>query len=465
MKKQALIDAVEYLDDFLGYVFGELDVPSVSYAVAHKGKVLHAHAFGDAVAGEKPATPETRYRVASNSKMFTAVAILHLQESGRLRLDDTVVAHLPWLLQHKDSRWQQVTVRQLLSHTAGTMRDSSQSGFWSLQYEFPDDKELQRVVLGDGLVFDENTRMKYSNYGYGVLGAVVAAVSGLTYEEYVNKYVIEPLGLTHTTMEYSSKLSHEAATGYTTLTPGLRRHIPIAPIDTKALASATGCMSTPSDLAMFLSQIFSEESSVLSPGSVRELRRIHTKVRYGEPTEQFYGLGFELGEYRGKECVGHGGGFPGQLTQTMMIPEDKLAISVTINTKGVAPSMIAKSILSTLYWFDDHYVEKPEHDLTRFTFRTGHLWGASDNIGYGDTLVCIPGHLPIDFSYAETLKRVDDVTVKIVDTNSFLSPGETITYVFDDNQKPLYLEDQGTKVVSAVERDKEWQSREEIGID
>lgn len=465
MRRQALHDGIRYFDDFFGYIFGELQVPSVSYAVAHKGEVVHATAYGDAVMGEARATPDTRYRVASNSKMFTAVAVLQLQEAGKLRLDDAAATHLPWLADHADIRWHRVTLRQLLSHTAGTIRDSSHSGYWSLQYEFPDAAELQQVVLGDGLVFDENTRMKYSNYGFGLLGAVVEAVSGLSYTEYVEAHVIMPLNLRHTTMEYDSKYKTEAAVGYATLTPGVRQHTPIAPIYTNALAAATGCMSTPSDLVSFLSQLFSEKSSVLSPSSVRELRRIHAKVRYGESNEMFYGLGFELGEYKDKSCVGHGGGFPGQLTQTIMIPDDELAISVTVNTKGLSPGSVANSILNTLYWFDAHYVARPKHDMSRFTFRTGHLWGASDNVGYGDTLVCIPTQLPIDFSHAEVLERVDDTTVKIVDTSSFLSPGETVKYVFDARGKVVHLEDQGTVIKSAVDRDEEWSGLHEIAVD
>ena len=464
MKKAALRDAVRFLDDFLDYVFGTLDVPSLSYAVVHQDKLLHAQAWGEAVIGRVDATPSTRYRVASNSKMFTAVAIMQLQEQGKLKLDDTVATYLPWLMEHRDNRWKQVTLRQLLSHTAGVIRDSSRSGYWSLQYEFPDRNELQQVVLSDELIFDENTRMKYSNYAFGLLGQVIEVVSRESYRDYVQNHVIHPLGLTRTMMEYNADMSSELAVGYTGLTPLVKRHIPIEPIDTKALGAATGCVSTPSDLALFISKVFSEKTDILTQNSARELRRIHAKVKYGESTEQYYGLGFELGEYSGKNCVGHGGGFPGQVTQTIAIPEDEIAVSVTINTYGLSPTMVAKSILNTLYWYDEHYVEKPTYDLSRFTFRTGHLWGASDNIGYGNTLVCLATKLPIDFSYAEKLERVDDTTIKVTDTSSFLGLGEMVKYVFDSDDNVLYLDDQGTIMLSASERDKRWNKIDQISL-
>lgn len=464
MKKQALQDAAQYIDGFLGYLFGELEVPSLSYAIVHKGEVVHSAALGDAVIGKEAATPATRYRVASNSKMFTGVAILQLQENKKLRLDDTAASHITWLAEHTDERWRQVTIRQLLSHTAGCIRDSSQSGFWALEYEFPDAEALRQQVLHDELVFDENTTMKYSNYGFGLLGQIIESVSGQRYAAYVDEHIIKPLGLANTTMEYDAQYSHQSATGYTGLTPGVRRHIPIEPINTRALAAATGCMSTPTDLALFVSRLFSETSEILMPASVRELHRIHAKVKYSEQTDRFYGLGFELGEYDGKDSVGHGGGFPGQLTQTIAIPQDDIAVSVTINTYGQPPLVVAKSILNALYWFDSQYVAEPKQDLRRFTFRTGHLWGATDNVGYGDTLVCVPTKLPLDFSYAERMERVDDTTVKITDTSSFLSPGETMKYVFDEQGVVRYIDEQGVKLYGAEARDKLWAGLKKISI-
>lgn len=117
MNRKALKDAIAYFDDLLQYEFPYLDIPSLSIAASYESKPIYSRSLGYAdVAADREATPETPYRIASNSKMFTATAILQLQETGKLQLDDAAITFLPWLREHADTRWQEVTLRQLLSH-------------------------------------------------------------------------------------------------------------------------------------------------------------------------------------------------------------------------------------------------------------------------------------------------------------------------------------------------------------
>lgn len=368
-----LTDAINYFDDFITYKFPYLDVPSVSIAIAHKGTLVYSRALGLAeIETQRPATSDTPYRVASNSKMFTSVAIMQLQEKSKLRLDDYVVMYLPWLAEHKDARWHHVTIRQLLSHSAGVKRDSSRSGYWSLQYPFPEEADLKRVVLSDELVNDPNTHMKYSNYGFGLLGLVIRAASGVNYNEYVKQHIIEPLGLQDTYPDLEEKFDDALAVGYTDKTIDGRR-LPIQSLVTNALSSATGFVSTPSDIATFMSDVLSDQSKLVSVESSREMRRIHSKAKYGRGMIQFYGLGFELGEMNRQTIVSHGGGFPGQLTASSCIPEKELSVSVVINGRGCPPKQIVRSILDTIKWFENNHVKQPKHDLTKFTARYTHL--------------------------------------------------------------------------------------------
>src|SRR5215471_984914 len=114
-------------------------------------------------------TPEHIFRVASHSKMFTATAILQLVEQGKLRLDDRAGAYLSWL----DSA---VTLRQLLNHAGGVIRDGRDADFWRVEQPFPDVAAL-RALAPDAGILPPNTTFKYSNVGFGLLGQVVEVVS------------------------------------------------------------------------------------------------------------------------------------------------------------------------------------------------------------------------------------------------------------------------------------------------
>lgn len=464
MTDRPTTDALAFFDDLLTYKFPYLQIPSISIAVAKNSKVIYKKAIGQAdTANGTAASTDTIYRVASNSKMFTAVAILQLQEKQLLRLDDVAVTYIPWLADHQDKRWRQVTIRQLLSHSAGTIRDSSQSGYWGLQHSFPSDEAFKSAVLNDSLVFDPNTTMKYSNYGFGLLGLIVANVSGISYADYVTKNIITILKLKNTYADYSDAIKDKVATGYAGKTPaGIR--LPIEPSQTHSLMAATGFCSTPGDMCIFVAELYNDSTLLLSVESKREMQRIHSKARYGRGSKQFYGLGLESGDMNDIIAYGHGGGFPGHLTETLFVPEMDISLSVIINTRGVPPARFARTILESIRWFTDNYVKSPKHDLTKFTVRTGTIWGEIDTIGYGNAIISSITDIPFDFENAERLTRINDTTIKATNTSSFAGPGETMKYIYKGSGALDYIDDQGLKIYPVVVRDKEWETLNTISL-
>lgn len=108
-------------------------------------------------------TPQHIFRIASHSKTFTATALMQLQEQGKLRIDDYVIDYLPWLKGHKDKRWQKITIRQLMSHGAGVIRDGLNADYWQLERPFPAQEELKGEILEADIDIDNNTKLKYSN--------------------------------------------------------------------------------------------------------------------------------------------------------------------------------------------------------------------------------------------------------------------------------------------------------------
>src|SRR6266700_7572628 len=158
----ALRDALTYADQWLAYRREFRDIPGLVVAVRREQESLLSKGYGFAQLESSVAiTPQHIYRVASHSKMFTATAIMQLVEQGRLRLDDHASACLPWLTA-------EVTIRQLLNHAGGLIRDGADADYWLTETPFPDRAQLQAIAT-NGVVFDPNRSFKYSNIGYGLL--------------------------------------------------------------------------------------------------------------------------------------------------------------------------------------------------------------------------------------------------------------------------------------------------------
>jgi CubicO group peptidase (beta-lactamase class C family) len=142
-----------------------------------------------------PLSTEHLFRVASHSKTFTATAVFQLLEAGRLRLDDAASTWLPFL---DGSPIAGVTVRQLLAHTSGIIRDGKDSDYWQLARPCPDAAELREISLDDAAVLPPAERFKYSNIAYSLLGSVIEAASGQPYNTYVTEQIVVRLGLRNT---------------------------------------------------------------------------------------------------------------------------------------------------------------------------------------------------------------------------------------------------------------------------
>ncbi|GBL30119.1 esterase EstB [Opitutia bacterium] len=189
-------------DELMDRFVREQGVPGAGLAIAHRGQTRYARGFGlaDRDTGAL-VRPTTRFRIASVSKPFTAVAILKLVEHGKLGIDDPV---LP-LLGHpaKDPRWARITVRHCLQHRGGWDRaisgdPISQTGkiFQTTGIPPPHHPSLiVRYMLRQPLDFDPGARMAYSNLGYLVLGRIIEKISGVDYEDHVRAAVLKPLGL------------------------------------------------------------------------------------------------------------------------------------------------------------------------------------------------------------------------------------------------------------------------------
>jgi D-alanyl-D-alanine carboxypeptidase len=190
-QSQLAPDLQQKIDKAATDALAKTGVPSASVAIVKDAQIAYLHAYGNArLDPATPATPEMRYSIGSISKQFTATAILLLQEQGKLALDDKVSKFLPDL-----TRANEVTIRQLLSHTSGYQ------DYWPQDYVMPmmlQPTTAQRILDGwarKPLDFDPGSKWQYSNTNYVIAGLIVEKASGQPLLEFLQQNVFAPLGM------------------------------------------------------------------------------------------------------------------------------------------------------------------------------------------------------------------------------------------------------------------------------
>ena len=189
-------------------------VPGIAYGIIVDGRLAHVGAVGyRELSSHAPVDTATVFRIASMTKSFTAVAILQLRDAGRLSLDDPAERYVPELagLRYPTSDSPRITIRHLLSHSAGFPEDNP----WGDQQLAVTDEQMSRM-LRSGIPFSTapGTGYEYSNYGFAILGRIVANVSGQPYARYVAEHVLRPLGMSATTLESGAVPPAHLAHGY-----------------------------------------------------------------------------------------------------------------------------------------------------------------------------------------------------------------------------------------------------------
>jgi CubicO group peptidase (beta-lactamase class C family) len=415
----AVEDAAGYLDGWIAFQRRLDRVPGVQVAVLHEDRLVLSSAHGHAdLEADVALTPSHLFRIASHSKTFTATAVMQLVEDGRLRLDDRVADHLDQLDGSPAGRR---TVRELLAHGGGLVRDGWDGDFWQLHRPFPDEDELVRISTDAADVLPANARFKYSNIGFGLLGLVIEAVTGHPYEAHIAERIVGPLGLEDTGPELDPARIPEVATGYGSLSY-LDRRVPIETVPTGALASATGFFSTAADVVRYAAAHFEGDERLLTDASKRVAQRTEWQVE-GSAAGRHYGLGFAVTEIGSRRLLGHGGGFPGHITHTLFDPGARFAVSVLTNCiDGPAQTLAAGAVRLV-----DLAAAGPGQgsgDLERFCGRFANLWGVFDIVALGGALYRLDPTLADPTSDRSRLEVIDDDTVRIVDAPGYASPGE-----------------------------------------
>jgi len=373
-----LAPALAYIPRWLAYQVRSSEQPGCAIAVAWRGEVVLEAAFGHADLNTGEAlTPRHRFRVASHSKSFTAAGILKLREQGRLKLDDAVGQSVRGL--HPDIA--SATLAQVLSHSAGIVRDGPDCLYWSDRAPYLDESAL-RGELEAAPAIDANTRLKYSNHGFGLAGLVIEAITGEPYGVWVRREVVDAAGLTETTPDVPLPVDAPFARGHSGKALLGRRLVFPGDQPTNALASATGFVSTAADLARFYAQLSpAAETSILSVASRREMGRAQWKDPWSAiPTS--YGLGTIGSTFDTWEGVGHSGGFQGYLSRTSTVAAHDLTVCCLTNSIDGPAHVWLDGAMAILKGFQES--GPPAACLADWTGRWWGVWGATDLVPAGD---------------------------------------------------------------------------------
>jgi D-alanyl-D-alanine carboxypeptidase len=456
-----LAAALDYVPHWLDHQMRATEQPGCVIAVAHKGKVVLEQAFGHADLQRGTAlTPRHRFRVASHSKSFTAAGVMKLREAERIGLDDRIGRYVSGL--HPTIA--AVTIAQLLSHTAGLIRDGADSGQWTDRRPFLDEAAL-RADLAQGTLIEPSTRFKYSNHGFGLIGLAIEAVTGESYADWIAREIVAASGLAETAPDAPQALASPRlpfAHGHSGKLPLGRRVVVPGDNPTHALAAATGFVSTASDLARFFASLSpNARKSVLAPASRREMTRRQWRDPHSS-LERWYGLGTISGTLADWEWFGHSGGFQGTITRTVCVPAHDLAVSVLTNAADGASHLWLDGVLHVLRAFARHGA--PSRKTASWRGRWWSLWGAIDLLPMGDkVLVANPlAANPVqDASEIEVAggRRDGVATGRIALAGGYANHGEPVRLVFDGRGKAKEFWFSGTKLLAQAKVEKELSAR------
>ena len=338
-------------------------VPGIAYGIVLDGRLAHSGAAGyrDARA-RAPVDADTVFRIASMTKSFTALCIMRLRDDGKLSLDDPAERHVPELagLTYPTADSPRITIRHLLSHAEGFPEDNP----WGDRQLAATDAEMA-AMMKRGIPFSTapGTAYEYSNYGFAILGRIVANVSGMPYRQYLQANILKPLGMTATTLEAAEVPPTRLAHGYRLEGTEL--------VDEPALPDGAfgpmgGMMTSTRDLAAYVGFLLSAwpprddpDTGPVRRASLREMQQVWrpspaTVYRDGvdgplKLNAGGYGFGLRVWQTCGlPHVVAHSGGLPGFGSHMRWLPEHGVAIIAMGNLTYTGWGRVTEDALDAL---------------------------------------------------------------------------------------------------------------------
>lgn len=350
------------LDDYFENARQEWQIPGMAIAIVKDNEVILSKGYGVRDIREPDSVNEnTLFGIASPTKAFTAAAIMKLVEQEKLSLDDRVVDYLPYFELYDPYVTKEMTIRDLLCHRSGLETFSGDLLWFASKYTRKEILERTKYLKSS---FGFRSNYGYSNIMFLAAGEIVAAVSGVSWDEYIKSNFFEPLemNLSNTSIN-DLKQSLNIATPHFNVDNEL---IPLKFVNCDNMSPALGINSSVADMSNWMitqlnkgkfkdKEIFSEESSkqMWTPQTILKTSSLDSTMHF-----QTYGLGWYLFDYHGKLIVNHSGGLDGMISHIALIPEENIGLIVLTNSISYLPSAL-------MYKTIDYFLKIGERDWSK----------------------------------------------------------------------------------------------------
>ncbi len=329
---------VAMIDEIMTVPVREGRIAGASVAVVHQGETVAMRGYGWANLELRVPTPEDAiYEIGSITKQFTSAGLLKMQEQGQVDLDADMTDYLPDF----PAQGHRITVRELLDHTSGIRGYTEMAAARPYFVRRVPRDSLLALIAAHPFDFPTGEHEIYNNSAFYLAGMILEDVSGMTYEEYVEQKLFEPLGMDRSHYCSETEIHEGKVTGYAAGEDGLEHkgfivhNIPFA---------AGSLCSSARDLAAWLGalhggEVLTDESyrQLIEPGDLND----GTKLRYA--------LGIAVSDIMGHRAIHHGGGINGFLSESLYLPEEDLAVVVLVNTAAPpGPSALARRIIEAM---------------------------------------------------------------------------------------------------------------------
>lgn len=353
------------IDSLTQKALQEFKVAGIAVLVVKDGKIVHERGYGvRSIATNQPVDVHTNFQIASNTKAFTTAALAILIDEGKIAWKDKVCKYLPEFKMYNDYVTENFLIEDLLCHRSGLGL-----GVGDLMF-FPDgaDFTIQDVLTNFQYfkqVSDFRTKFDYDNLLYFVAGELIARVSGMSWEKFIQTKILEPLQMGQSYASITDvKDTANLAAAHSTSTGAIKT---IARLGIQVNGAPGGIVSNIDDMSKWVLMQLSKgkygspSKQLFTEQRQREMWTIHT-VMQANPNPRYnqhfngYGLGWGLNDIKGNLRVGHTGGLPGMLTSVTMIPDLNLGVVVLTNTENGgagAMSAIAQTIIDSYLGLDD----------------------------------------------------------------------------------------------------------------
>jgi CubicO group peptidase (beta-lactamase class C family) len=307
-------------------------IPGLTLLVSRNGKPVRAEGYGLAnIELSVPTRPESIFQSGSVGKQFTATAVMMLVEAGKVGLEDPLTKYFP----DAPASWRQVTVRELLSHTAG-FTDYPKDFDFRKDYT---EQDLLKMVEAIPLAYPPGTRWDYSNLGFLTLGVLIHKVTGQFYGDFLQERIFRPLGMSSTRIMSEADIIPNRCAGYRLVDGQIKNQEWVSPtLNTTADGALYFSIQ---DLAKWDAALYTEK--LLKRSSLAQMWTV-APLLDGKPNSGHYGYGWFVETDHGHRLIEHGGAWQGFQTHIARYVEDGLTVVVLTNLEGAKPGRIAHGV-------------------------------------------------------------------------------------------------------------------------